>query len=64
MWVSPLSEEVLKRHNVVQKRVRGLSLSYKDVLIYRNGYRLTPIDERFIEEIEKAKDEAIKTLEG
>ena len=64
MWVSPLSEDVLKRHNVVQKRVRGLSLSYKDVLIYRNGYHLTAIDQRFIEEIEKAKDEAIQTLEG
>jgi len=49
---------------VIQKRVRGLSLSYKDVLIYRNGYRLTEIDRRFIEEIEKAKDEAIQTLEG
>ena len=64
MWVSPLSEDVLKRHNVVQKRVHGLSLPYKDVLIYRNGYRLTPIDKQFICEIEKAKDEAIQTLEG
>ncbi len=64
MWVSPLSKDVLDRHGVVQKRVHGLSLPYKDVLIYRNGYRLTSLDERFIQEIEKAKDEAIKTLEG
>ncbi len=64
MWVSPLSEDVLRRHHVVQKRVHGLSHKYKDVLIYRNGYHLTPIDLRFIRALEKAKDEAIKTLEA
>ncbi|MBR2634270.1 MAG: LysR family transcriptional regulator [Clostridia bacterium] len=58
MWVSPLPQEVLDRHNVVQKKVEGLSHKYKDVLIYRNGYHLTPIDLHFIEELEKAKNEA------
>ncbi len=62
MWVSPLPEEVLRRHNVVQKRCPGLSHKYKDVLIYRNGYHLTPIDLRFMEELEKAKDAASHSL--
>jgi hypothetical protein len=61
MWVSPLPEEVLNRHNVVQKRCPGLSHKYKDVLIYRNGYHLTPIDHKFIEELDKAKKEASHT---
>ncbi len=58
MWVSPSPEEVLKRHNVVQKRCPGLSHKYKDVLIYRSGYHLSPVDLRFIEELNKAKSEA------
>jgi len=62
MWVSPLPQEVLERHNVVQKRCHGLSHKYKDVLIYRNGYHLTSIDHRFIEELEKAKDAASHSL--
>ncbi|MBR2615346.1 MAG: LysR family transcriptional regulator [Clostridia bacterium] len=63
MWVSPLPKEVLDRHNVVQKRCKGLSHKYKDVLIYRDGYRLTPIDLRFMDELEKAKNEASLSLE-
>ena len=58
MWVSPLPPDVLHQHNVVQKHCEGLSLKYKDVLIYRAGYHLTPIDLRFIEELNKAKIEA------
>ena len=58
MWVSPLPEDVLQQHNVVQKHCEGLSLKYKDVLIYRSGYRLTPIDEKFIEELHRAKHDA------
>ncbi|MBQ4037035.1 MAG: LysR family transcriptional regulator [Clostridia bacterium] len=57
MWVSPLPEEVLQRHNVVQKRIPGLSHKYKDVLIYRSGYHLSSIDHRFIEELNRAKNE-------
>lgn len=62
MWVSPLPKEVLERHNMIQRRIEGLSHKYKDVLIYRNGYHLTPIDLQFMEELEKAKDEASLAL--
>jgi hypothetical protein len=63
MWVSPMPEEILNRHNVIQRRCLGLSHKYKDVLIYRNGYHLSPIDHRFIEEINKAKNESLYALE-
>jgi len=62
MWVSPLPEEILERHRVVQKRCAGLSHKYKDVLIYRSGYHLTPIDLRFIDELNHAKDEASHSI--
>lgn len=55
MWVSPLPNEVLERHHVVQRRCEGLSHKYKDVLIYRSDYHLSEIDKRFIEELNRAK---------
>ena len=63
MWVSPLPKVVLDRHNVVQRRCPGLSHKYKDVLIYRSGYHLSPIDLKFIEELNQAKEEASLSLD-
>lgn len=63
MWVSPLPKVVLDRHNVVQRRCPGLSHKYKDVLIYRSGYHLSPIDLKFIEELNQAKEEASHSLD-
>ncbi len=48
MWVSPASEKVLERYDLVQRRCVDNNKRYKDVLIYRNGYRLTPLDKNFI----------------
>lgn len=62
MWVSPMPKEILERHNVVQKRCAGISHKYKDVLIYRSGYHLTPMDNRFIEELNKARIDASASL--
>ncbi len=56
MWVSPLPEEVLSKHNLVMKKCDADVKTYKDVLIHRNGYKLTELDNRFIEEVHKAKD--------
>jgi len=63
MWVSPVPAEVLETHNAVQRRCPGLSHKYKDVLIYRNGYHLSPVDRRFIEEINIARNEALCALD-
>lgn len=48
MWVSPVPESVLERYNLVQKKSVDNKKIYKDVLIYRNGYKLTNIDKKFI----------------
>ena len=48
MWVSPASEKVLQRYNLIQRPCVDNNKRYKDVLIYRNGYRLTKIDKSFI----------------
>lgn len=48
MWVSPAPESLLKRYNLVQKKCGDNKRVYKDVLIYKNGYKLTNLDRQFI----------------
>lgn len=55
MWVSPAPESLLKRYNLVQKKCVDNKKIYKDVLIYKNGYRLSKLDRQFITELCEAK---------
>ena len=55
MWVSPAPQSLLDRYNLVQRKCVDNKKIYKDVLIYRNGYRLTELDRRFITELCEAK---------
>lgn len=48
MWVSPAPENLLKRYNLVQKKCAENKKTYKDVLIYKKGYKLTELDRTFI----------------
>lgn len=48
MWVSPAPPNVLERYNLVQKKCVDNKKVYKDILIYRNGYKLTDLDKKFI----------------
>lgn len=48
MWVSPASEKVLSRYGLVQRKCVDNKRVYKDMLIYRNGYKLTKLDKQFI----------------
>ncbi len=48
MWVSPVSKKTLSRYNLVQRQCVDNQKRYRDVLIYRNGYRLTELDKNFI----------------
>ena len=48
MWVSPAPETLLKRYNLVQRKCADNKKVYKDVLIYKNGYKLTNLDRQFI----------------
>ena len=55
MWVSPASKELLDRYNLVQKRCADNKKVYKDVLIYKNGYKLSRLDRQFIAELCESK---------
>lgn len=48
MWVSPTPQETLKKHNLVQRKCDENKKVYKDLLIYKNGYKLTELDKKFI----------------
>ena len=48
MWVSPASRKVLERYGLVQRKCAENKKIYKDVLIYRDGYKLTRLDKQFV----------------
>ncbi|MBQ5321455.1 MAG: LysR family transcriptional regulator [Oscillospiraceae bacterium] len=56
MWVSPAPAELLKRHCLIQRPCIDNSRVYLDYLIYKKSYRLSPLDKRFIEKVEDAKE--------
>lgn len=60
MWVSPASQKILDRYDLVQKKCFDNKKIYKDVLIYRNGYKLTALDKQFITELCDAKRKYLK----
>lgn len=55
MWVSPVPKSLLDRYELVQKKCPDNKKVYKDVLIYKNGYKLTKLDNQFIAELYEAK---------
>ncbi len=55
MWVSPVPQETLDRYGLVQKVCRENTKRYKDILIYKKHYRLSPLDNAFIEELSTSK---------
>lgn len=55
MWVSLAPESLLKRYNLVIKDCADNKRVYKDVLIYKNGYKLTSLDRNFITELCESK---------
>ena len=48
MWVSPVSQKILDRYGLVQKKCIENRKKYKDMLIYKNGYRFSDLDKNFI----------------
>ena len=55
MWVSPAPQKVLDRYNLVQRKCVDNKKVYKDLLIYKNGYKLTKLDKQFITELCESK---------
>ena len=55
MWVSPVPKSLLERYNLVQRKCADNKKVYKDVLIYKDGYKLSSLDRQFITELCEAK---------
>ena len=55
MWVSPAPQKVLDRYNLVQKDCIDNKKVYKDVLIYKKGYKLSKLDKQFLTELCSSK---------
>ncbi len=55
MWVSPAPTSLLERYNLVIKKCADNKKVYKDILIYKNGYKLSNLDKLFITELCETK---------
>lgn len=62
MWVSPASEKVLQRYNLVQRKCADNQKIYKDILIYKNGYRFSKLDNWFITALCGARRKYLKEV--
>ena len=60
MWVSPVPQTLLDRYGLVQKKCKNNKKVYRDMLIYRSGYKLSELDRKFIEELTKSKKKHLK----
>ena len=60
MWVSPASEKILDRYGLVQRTCKDNKRIYKDLVIYKQGYKLTGLDKQFITELCEVKRRYIK----
>ncbi len=60
MWVSPASQKLLDRYGLVQRKCLENTKKYKDVLIYREGYKLTQLDKQFITSLCESKRKYLK----
>lgn len=56
MWVSPTPQTILDKYGLVLKKCAENKKVYKDVLVYRKGYHLTELDNRFINELNVSKN--------
>ena len=55
MWVSLAPKDLLERYNLVLRKCTGNQKIYRDVLIYKDGYKLSKLDKQFITELCEAK---------
>lgn len=56
MWGSPIPDRILKRYHLVQRKCKGSSQKFKDVLIYPEGYKFTPLENKFIDKLFEVKN--------
>ena len=56
IWVSPMPQDVLSRFSLVQRPCNMSKNKYKDILIYRNGYKFTEEDSMFAQKLKETID--------
>ena len=56
MWVSPMPKRIMEQYGLIQLKSDLKNKIYHDILIYRRGYKFSELDNMFIEEIEKSKE--------
>lgn len=54
MWGSPTPQITLDRYNLIQRECVDNHRIYRDFLIYKKGYRLSELDQKFISALNKA----------
>jgi hypothetical protein len=57
MWVSPIPDRLLKRHELVQRKCDFMNNKYRDMLIYRKNYKFTELDRKFFDRVLEARNE-------
>lgn len=55
MWVSPIPKKLLEKNHLVQRVCKAEDNLYKDVLIFREDYRINEYDKLFQKKIYEAK---------
>ena len=60
MWVSPASQKILDRYDLVRKKCIDNNKVYKDILIYRKGYNLSELDKQFIAKLTDIKSKYVE----
>jgi len=57
MWVSPIPESYLKQYGLVQRTCKVDNNQYKDILIYKEGYKFSSFDQLFEKKLNESKEE-------
>ncbi len=63
IWGSAIPQELLDLYNLEQKPCKGIRKKYRDGFIYREGYTLSNLDQRFMVKLEEVKNEVYQNLE-
>ncbi len=56
MWVSPVPDEVLDRHNLVQRRCPTAKQAHRDLLVYHKDRKLNVYEKAFLNEVFAVRD--------
>lgn len=62
LLTSPMPENILKRYNFVQRRLKDYNRPYVDLLIWRENYKFSELDHAFIREIKRVRDKVARRV--